>query len=75
MWLLRVICYIDLMIVELSAAYEGNVPARQIQRQRNAIWKGVEAWFCVAFGDFALFKQEWCVQRAVRIFVNRFVWT
>jgi len=43
------------MVVELSAPNKGNCPAQQIQRLRNAIWKGVKAWFCIVFVDFSLF--------------------
>jgi hypothetical protein len=36
-------CNIEVMVVELSAANKGNSPVQQIQRLRNAIWKGVKA--------------------------------
>lgn len=70
MWMLRNGCYVYLMIVELSAAYEDNVPTKKIGRLGNPIQKGHKAWFYVVSGHLSLFKQECCSQRAVRVFVN-----
>ena len=41
--MLRNGCYVYLMIVELSAAYEDNVPTKKIGRLGNPIQKGHKA--------------------------------